>query len=109
MRFRFIAAEKATFSVRGCSAARSRCRAGFDAWQGRAPARRAQADERVDMEIAAIHAETRQPYSSPRFTSELIERGRRMSRKRVARLMPTSECCAEDSAAGNWPASVHAF
>src|SRR5207245_3953429 len=37
--------------------------------------------------IAAIHAETRQRYGSPRIHAELGERGCRTGRKRVARLM----------------------
>jgi hypothetical protein len=39
-------------------------RAGFYAWQGRPPARRVQDDERLGVEIAAIHAESRQRYGS---------------------------------------------
>src|SRR5439155_666349 len=38
-------------------------------------------------EIAAIHAESRQRYGSPRVHAELADRGCRTSRKRVARLM----------------------
>src|SRR5439155_1110327 len=47
----------------------------------------ARADERLGLEIAAIHAETRQRYGSPRIHAELGERGCRTGRKRVARLM----------------------
>jgi transposase InsO family protein len=39
------------------------------------------------LEIAAIHAESRQRYGSPRIHAELADRGCRTSRKRVARLM----------------------
>ncbi len=62
-------------------------RAGFYAWQARPRAPRARADERLGLEIAAIHAETRQRYGSPRIHAELGERGCRTGRKRVARLM----------------------
>jgi len=47
----------------------------------------AQADERLELEIAAIHAESRQRYGSPRIHAELVDRGCRTSRKQVARLM----------------------
>src|SRR3989442_9729348 len=62
-------------------------RAGFYAWQARPPAPRGQADERLGLEIAVIHAESRQRYGSPRIHAELVDRGCRTSRKRVARLM----------------------
>ncbi len=62
-------------------------RAGFYAWQTRAPAAHIGADERLGLEIAAIHAESRQRYGSPRIHAELVDRGCRTSRKRVARLM----------------------
>ena len=45
------------------------------------------ADERLGLEVAAIHAESRQRYGSPRIHAELGARGCHTSRKRVARLM----------------------
>ena len=87
MRFRFIAAEKAVFPVRVLCRTLKVSRAGFYAWQARPSAPRARADERLGLEIAAIHAETRQRYGSPRIHAELGERGCRTGRKRVARLM----------------------
>jgi putative transposase len=62
-------------------------RAGFYAWPARAPAPRVEADARLGVEIAAIYAESRQRYGSPRIQAELADRGRRAGRKRVARLM----------------------
>jgi putative transposase len=87
MKFAFIAVEKACFPVRTLCATLGVSRAGFYAWQGRPPAPRAQADERLGLEIATIHAESRQRYGSPRIHAELAGRGHRTSRKRVARLM----------------------
>lgn len=87
MRFRFIAAEKASFPIRLLCRTLRVSRAGFYAWQGRAPSTRAQADARLGVEIAAIHAKTRQRYGSPRIHAELVERGCRAGRKRIARLM----------------------
>jgi len=87
VRFRFIAAEKAVFPVRVLCRTLQVSRAGFYAWQARPPAPRARADERLGLEIAAIHAETRQRYGSPRIHAELAGRGCRTGRKRVARLM----------------------
>lgn len=87
MRFAFIAEEKAAFPVRLLCRTLQVSRAGFYAWQGRPPAPRARADDRLGLEIAAIHAESRQRYGSPRVHAELADRGCRTSRKRVARLM----------------------
>jgi putative transposase len=87
VRFAFIAVEKAQFPVRALCATLGVSRAGFYAWQGRPPAPRAEADERLGLEITTIHAESRQRYGSPRIHAELLDRGHHTSRKRVARLM----------------------
>jgi putative transposase len=85
--FAFIAAEKAHFPIRALCTTLGVSRAGFYAWQERAPSVHAQTDERLGLEIAAIHGESRQRYGSPRVHAELVDRGRQTSRKRVARLM----------------------
>jgi putative transposase len=87
VRFAFIAVEKACFPVRALCRVLAVSRAGFYAWHTRAPSPHAHADERLGLEIAAIHAESRQRYGSPRVHAELGDRGHRVSRKRVARLM----------------------
>jgi transposase InsO family protein len=87
VRFAFIAAEKASFPVRVLCRVLDVSRAGFYAWEARAPSGHAQADARLGVEIAAIHAESRERYGSPRVHAELRDRGHRTSRKRVARLM----------------------
>lgn len=75
MRFAFIATEKAVFSVRLLCRTLQVSRAGFYAWQGRPPARREQADERLGVEIAAIHAESRQPSLTRRFPTARLSAG----------------------------------
>ncbi|PYN74097.1 MAG: hypothetical protein DMD96_31690 [Candidatus Rokuibacteriota bacterium] len=67
MRFAFIVAEKAAFPVRLLCRTLQVSRAGFYAWHTRPPAPRAQADARLGLAIAAIHAENRQRYGSPRI------------------------------------------
>ena len=93
MRFAFIAAEKATYPVRVMCRMLGVSRAGFYVWQTRPPAARTQADQRLGVEIEAIHAETRQRYGSPRVHAELRGRGHRVGRKRVARLMRQHGLC----------------
>ena len=87
MRFAFIAVEKAGFPVRLLCRVLGVSRAGFYAWHTRAPSAHTRGDERLGLEVAAIHAESRQRYGSPRVHAELGDRGHRVSRKRVARLM----------------------
>jgi putative transposase len=86
VRFAFIAAEKA-YPVSVLCRTLNVSRAGFYAWRDRSPSPRAQADERLGLEIAAIHAKSRQRYGSPRIHAELAAGRCHTSRKRVARLM----------------------
>ena len=87
MKFAFIAAEKAAFPVRVLCRILAVSRAGFYAAQARPAAAHTRRDQQLAVEIAAIHAETRQRYGSPRVHAELRARGQGVSRKRVARLM----------------------
>jgi hypothetical protein len=93
VKFAFIAAEKARFPVRVLCRTLKVSRAGFYAWHTRPPAARTQADQRLGVEIQAIHAESRQRYGSPRVHAELRDRGQRLRRMRVARLMRRSARC----------------
>lgn len=62
-------------------------RSGFYAWKTREPSPRAQENAALVQEVAEIHAASRKTYGSPRIRRELRERGRKVSRNRVARLM----------------------
>jgi putative transposase len=66
VKFAFIAVEKARFPIRALCTTLGVSRAGFYAWQARAPSSHAQTDARLGLEIAAIHGESRQRYGSPR-------------------------------------------
>lgn len=87
MKFAFIAAEKARFPVQVLCDVLGVTRAGFYAARGRPPAARTRTDQRLAIAIAAIHADSRRCYGSPRVHAELRARGERVGRKRVARLM----------------------
>jgi putative transposase len=87
VRFAFVEAEKATFPITQSCAVLGVSRAGFYAWRTRPPSARAGADQRLAIEVAAIHAESRQRYGSPRVHFELGQRQQHVGRKRVARLM----------------------
>jgi len=62
-------------------------RSGFYAWRRRPPSARAQANRHLVGEIRRIHAEVDRSYGSPRMQPELLARGLRCGRHRVARLM----------------------
>jgi len=87
VRFRFVEAEKASYPVRLLCRCLSVSRAGYYAWRRRRVSARAREDAQLAVEIAASHAESRRTYGSPRVLRDLRDQGRRVSRKRVARLM----------------------
>ncbi len=62
-------------------------RSGFYAWRRRPLSARAQANRHLVAEIRRIHAEVDRSYGSPRMQPELLARGLRCGRHRVARLM----------------------
>jgi putative transposase len=86
--FRFIAAEKAYYSVKTMCRVLGVSRAGFYAWLERKPSARARQDEELTCRILEIHRENRGVYGSPRIHAELrLADGVRVARKRVERLM----------------------
>src|SRR3954451_3593958 len=87
MRYRFVAAERATFPVRTLCRIVGVAVSGFYAWLRRGPGRRRRDDRRVSERIAAIFEASRRTYGSPRVHAELRAEGVRVGRKRVARLM----------------------
>lgn len=87
MRYAFIHAEKAHYAVALLCRVLNVSTSGYYAWRGRRPSRRSRADQRLGLEIAAIHKASRRTYGSPRVHAELRALGRCVGRKRVARLM----------------------
>ncbi len=86
--FRFIAAEKAYYSVKTMCRVLSVSRAGFYAWLGRKPSARARQDEELTRRIREIHTDNRGVYGAPRIHAELrLADGLHVARKRVERLM----------------------
>jgi putative transposase len=87
VRFAFIETEKASFPVALMCRVLKVSRAGFYAWRSRPAATRTRQDHALAAEVAAIYTSNRGCYGSPRVQVELRERGHRVGRKRVARLM----------------------
>jgi putative transposase len=86
-RYRFIAAEKAYYSVAQLCRVLRVAPSGYYAWQHRRPSARAQANAALTEQIRAVHERSRCTYGAPRVHAELRAGGQRVSRKRVARLM----------------------
>ena len=63
--FRFIAAEKAYYSVKTMCCVLGVSRAGFYAWLERRPSARARQDEELTRRIREIHTDNRGVYGSP--------------------------------------------
>ncbi len=87
MKFAFIAAEKAWAPVVVLCKVLEVSRSGFYAWEERGPSTRSAEDEKLGVQIAAIHKASGDRYGSPRVHAELAADGVAVSRKRVARLM----------------------
>ncbi len=62
-------------------------KAGYYAWRDRPASARAVANQRLAVEIKAVHEKSRRTYGSPRVYAELTAQGIRCSKQRVARLM----------------------
>jgi putative transposase len=60
---------------------------GYYAWAKRQPSQRAQSDATLLSEIRAVHVASYGTYGAPRIHVELAQKGLRVGRKRIARLM----------------------
>jgi putative transposase len=74
-------------SVRRMCHAMGISESGFHAWRTRPPSRRSRANDELLARIRSIHALSKGTYGAPRVHAELIDEGRTIGRKRVARLM----------------------
>jgi putative transposase len=60
---------------------------GYYAWRRRRPSHRNETDATLTAEIRTVHAASHGTYGAPRIHAELADKGIRIGRKRVARLM----------------------
>ena len=84
MRFAFIKTAKAPFPVALMCRVLQVSRSGYYAWSKRPPAPRTLRDQTLALEVAAIHAESRGRYGSPRVHAELRERPAHRAQARSA-------------------------
>ncbi len=95
MKFAFIDAEKATWPVDTMCSVLGVSRSGYYAWVGRPPAPRTLEDAELVVDIRAAHEAGRGAYGSPRVHRALRSQGKRVSKRRVARLMRSDGIAAK--------------
>ena len=62
-------------------------RSGFYDWQKRGPSKRQMENQRITQEIKMAYKASKNRYGSPKITAELTDKGWKVSRPRVARIM----------------------
>ena len=87
MKYRFVLKHRNEFSVSRMCRVLDVSKSGFFAWLKRGESRRKREDAKLLQQIRAIFLDNRRTYGSPRVWAELLAKGWRVSRKRVARLM----------------------
>jgi putative transposase len=87
VKFVFIAAEKAFYTIAILCDVLGVSRSGYYAWSRRPAPARAKSDAQLKAQIVAAHKQSRSTYGSPRVHAELRGKGVRVGRKRVERLM----------------------
>jgi putative transposase len=87
VKFGWIAAEKASFTVSQSCRALAVSPSGFHAWRRRPKSAHAQRDRQLRVLVRASFETSKHRYGSPRIHEDLLEQKERVSRKRVIRLM----------------------
>jgi putative transposase len=87
VKFTWIEAQKQLFAIEPMCRALDVSRSGYYAWLKRPPCPRATRREELVQRIACVHRDSRQLYGSPRVHRELIEKGQRVCKNTVAKLM----------------------
>ncbi len=95
MKYACIASNQNEFPIRMMCRVLNVSRSGFYASLRRVPSRRSQENERLRLEIRAIHRDSDRNYGSPRVFDELQSREVRCGENRVARLMRLEGLCAK--------------
>ncbi|MFB7510417.1 IS3 family transposase [Streptomyces broussonetiae] len=87
--YRYIHTEKANYPITLLCRVLHVARSSYYAWrEGEAARRRRRAaDDALAHEITVLHLASRRTYGVPRIHAELRRRGRRVNRKRIARVM----------------------
>jgi len=95
--FAFIQAHQEQWPVRVLCDTLGVSRAGFYAWQKRPVSAQQQRRDALLVEVAALHAEVKQRYGSPRIHKELADRGVPCCVNTVAKLMQDNDIRAKSA------------
>jgi putative transposase len=87
MKYRFMDGYRSEFEVGKMCRALRVSRSGYYAWRKEPVSNREKEDGKLAVEIRGIHERSRRTYGSPRVHAEMREKGYRIGRNRVARLM----------------------
>jgi len=87
MRYEFMASHESKFGVKAMCRVLGVSRSGYYAWRSRTESKRAQANQRLLVQIREEYQLSRKTYGSPRIHAALRRKGLTCSRKRVALLM----------------------
>jgi putative transposase len=91
MKYRVMVEQRGTHSVGRMAEVLCVSRSGYHAWLSRPESRRELVEGELTEEIREIQREARRRYGSPRVMAALRRAGRRVGRKRVARIMKTND------------------
>jgi putative transposase len=94
MKYQFIEQHKQEFPIVAMCRVLEVSESGFYAWRKRPISPRQREDAQLTEEIRQEFRTHQSKYGSPRVHAELRDRGRSISRKRVARLMRQTGLCA---------------
>lgn len=95
MKYAFIKAHEADFSVEKMCRVLKVGRSGYYVWRGRVKSQREQANEALLKEIKTVFEQSRKTYGSPRIHAQLHQNGLSCGRHRVARLMHEHQLVAK--------------
>jgi transposase InsO family protein len=87
MKYRAIRDHSRRYPIRLMCRALAASPAGYDAWAGRPESDRSVHNRTLLSAIRVIHRESRETYGSPSIWQALVQRGHRIGKHRVARLM----------------------
>ena len=83
MKYAWIQDHSDQFSVSAMCHLMKVSRSGYLQWRGRPLSGRAQANQRLDVQVAALHAGSQRSYGRPRLVKELATQGQRVGHERV--------------------------
>ena len=87
MKYEFIHRQRSQYGVEKMCRVLRVSRSGYYDWIDRPESKRSKANRVLLNAIKEIHQESKEIYGSPKITEELLDRGLKASRPRVARLM----------------------